>query len=258
MIKLNKKVVLRFAMENKSVVVTGGSRGIGRACALLFASKGYNVLIGYNKNAEAAEAVLAEIKKYSVKCAAYCADISKKDEARRLISKALFEFGRVDVLVNNAGIARAALMTDVTESDFHELFATNVGGCYFTSQAAIPEMIGAGGGKIINISSMWGQVGASCETLYSATKAAIIGLTKAMAKELAPSRITVNCVAPGVIDKDMNACYDEDTMWDLQEKTPLSRLGTPEDIANAVYFLASEAGSFITGEVLAVNGGFVI
>ena len=245
-------------MENKSVVITGGSRGIGRACALLFASKGYNVLIGYNKNREAAEAVLAEIAEYGVKCAAYCADISKKDEARRFISKAMFEFGRVDVLVNNAGIARAQLMTDVSENDFHELFDTNVGGVYFTSQAVIPEMISAGGGKIINISSMWGQVGASCETLYSATKAAIIGLTKAMAKELAPSGITVNCVAPGVIDTDMNACYDEDTMWELREKTPLSRLGTPEDVAGAVYFLASEAGSFITGEVLAVNGGFVI
>ena len=244
-------------MGNKSVVITGGSRGIGRACAVIFAKNGYNVLIGYHKNSEAAEETLAEIKKYGVKCAAYCADISKKDGARRLISKAMFEFGGVDVLVNNAGIARAAVMTDVTEGDFHELFATNVGGCYFTSQAAIPEMIGAGG-KIINISSMWGQVGASCETLYSATKAAIIGLTKAMAKELAPSRITVNCVAPGVIDTEMNACYDEDTMWELQEKTPLSRLGTPEDIAGAVYFLASEAGNFITGEVLAVNGGCVI
>jgi 3-oxoacyl-[acyl-carrier protein] reductase len=245
-------------MENKSVVITGGSRGIGRACAMLFASKGYNVLLGYNKNKAAAEETLAAISEYGVKCAAYSADISVKDEARRLISKAMFEFGKVDVLVNNAGIARAALMTDVTESDFHELFATNVGGCYFTSQAVIPEMINAGCGKIINISSMWGQVGASCETLYSATKAAIIGLTKAMAKELALSGITVNCVAPGVIDTEMNACYDEDTMWDLCEKTPLSRLGTPEDVANAVYFLASEAGSFITGEVLAVNGGFVI
>ena len=245
-------------MENKSVVITGGSRGIGRACAVTFAKNGYNVLIGYNKNSEAAEETLAEIKKYGVKCAAYQADISNKDEARKLISKAMFEFGGIDVLVNNAGIARAALMTDVTEADFHELFATNVGGAYFASQAAIPEMIGAGGGKIINISSMWGQVGASCETLYSATKAAVIGLTKAMAKELAPSRITVNCVAPGVIDTDMNACYDEDTMWELAEKTPLSRLGTPEDIAGAVYFLASDAADFITGEVLAVNGGFVI
>lgn len=245
-------------MENKSVVITGGSRGIGRACAILFASKGYNVLFGYNKNKAAAEETLAAVSAYGVKCAAFCADISKKDDARRLISKAMFEFGKIDVLVNNAGIARAQLMTDVTESDFSELFATNVGGVYFTSQAAIPEMIGAGGGKIINISSMWGQVGASCETLYSATKAAIIGLTKAMAKELAPSGITVNCVAPGVIDTEMNACYDEDTMEELREKTPLSRLGAPEDVANAVYFLASEAGSFITGEVLAVNGGFVI
>ncbi len=245
-------------MENKSVVITGGSRGIGRACAVLFASKGYDVLIGYNKNREAAEETLAEVAKYGVKCAAFCADISKKDEARRLVAKAIFEFGKVDVLVNNAGIARAQLMTDVTESDFSELFSVNVGGAYFVSQAAIPEMIGTGGGKIVNISSMWGQVGASCETLYSATKAAVIGLTKAMAKELAPSGITVNCVAPGVIDTDMNACYDEDAMEELREKTPLSRLGTPEDVAGAVYFLASEAGAFITGEVLAVNGGFVI
>ena len=142
-------------MENKSVVITGGSRGIGRACAILFASKGYNVLLGYNKNKAAAEETLAAISEYGVKCAAYSADISVKDEARRLISKAMFEFGKVDVLVNNAGIARAALMTDVTESDFHELFSTNVGGCYFTSQAVIPEMINAGCGKIINISSMW-------------------------------------------------------------------------------------------------------
>lgn len=245
-------------MGNKSVVITGGSRGIGRACALLFASKGYDVLLGYNTNKAAAEETLAAVSSYGVKCAAFSADISKKDEARRLILKAMFEFGKIDVLVNNAGIARAAIMTDVTENDFSELFSTNVGGVYFTSQAAIPEMINAGGGKIINISSMWGQVGASCETLYSATKAAIIGLTKAMAKELAPSGITVNCVAPGVIDTEMNACYDEDTMADLCEKTPLARLGTPEDVAGAVYFLASEHGSFITGETVSVNGGFVI
>ena len=245
-------------MENKSVVITGGSRGIGRACAVLFASKGYDVLIGYNKNREAAEATLAEIKKYGVKCAAYCADISKKDEARRLISKAMFEFGKVDVLVNNAGIARAALMTDVTESDFHELFATNVGGVYFTSQAAIPEMIGAGVGKIINVSSMWGQVGASCETLYSATKAAIIGLTKAMAKELAPSGITVNCVCPGVIDTDMNAVLDGETLASLCEETPVGRLGTPRDVAEVVRFLASDKASFITGQVISADGGFAV
>lgn len=245
-------------MENQSVVITGGSRGIGRACALLFAQRGYNVLLGYNKNKAAAEETLAAVSAYGVKCASFCADISKKDEARRLISKAMFEFGRVDVLVNNAGIARAAIMTDVTENDFTELFATNVGGAFFVSQAVIPEMIAQGGGKIVNISSMWGQVGASCETLYSSTKAALIGLTKAMAKELAPSAITVNCVAPGVIDTDMNSCYDEATMEELREKTPLSRLGTPEDVARAVYFLASDQADFITGEVLSVNGGFVI
>ncbi len=245
-------------MANKSVVITGGSRGIGRACALIFAQHGYDVLVGYNRNKTAAEETLAAASGYGVKCAAFCADISKKDEARRLISKALYEFGKVDVLVNNAGIARAALMTDVTEQDFSDMFFTNVGGVFFTSQAVIPEMIGAGGGKIINISSMWGQVGASCETLYSATKAAVIGLTKAMSKELAPSNITVNCVAPGVIDTEMNTCYDKDTMEELRVRTPLERIGSPSDVAGAVYFLASNAADFITGEVVSVNGGFVI
>lgn len=245
-------------MENKSVVITGASRGIGRACAVAFARCGYNVLIGYNQNKAAAEETLAAVLSFGVKGVIFAADISKKDEARRLISKAMYEFGRIDVLVNNAGIARAMLMTDVTEKDFYDLFSLNVGGVYFVSQAVIPEMINAGGGRIINISSMWGQVGASMETLYSATKSAVIGLTKAMAKELAPSKINVNCVCPGVIDTDMNSCYDEKTMEDLRQRTPLERIGTAEDIAGSVLFLSSDNADFITGEVLSVNGGFVI
>lgn len=245
-------------MENKSVVITGASRGIGRACAVAFARCGYNVLIGYNQNKAAAEETLAAVLSFGVKGVIFAADISKQDEARRLISKAMYEFGRIDVLVNNAGIARAMLMTDVTEKDFYDLFSVNVASAYFVSQAAIPEMINAGGGKVINISSMWGQVGASMETLYSATKSAVIGLTKAMAKELAPSKITVNCVCPGVIDTDMNSCYDEKTMEDLRRRTPLERIGTAEDIAGSVLFLSSDNADFITGEVLSVNGGFVI
>lgn len=245
-------------MENKSVVITGASRGIGRACAVAFARCGYNVLIGYNQNKAAAEETLAAVLSFGVKGVIFAADISKQDEARRLISKAMYEFGRIDVLVNNAGIARAMLMTDVAEKDFYDLFSVNVAGAYFVSQAVIPEMINAGGGKIINISSMWGQVGASMETLYSATKSAVIGLTKAMAKELAPSKITVNCVCPGVIDTDMNSCYDEKTMEDLRRRTPLERIGTAEDIAGSVLFLSSDNADFITGEVLSVNGGFVI
>ena len=245
-------------MENKSVVITGASRGIGRACAVAFARCGYNVLIGYNQNKAAAEETLAAVLSFGVKGVIFAADISKKDEARRLVSKAMYEFGRIDVLVNNAGIARANIMTDVTEKDFYDLFSLNVGGVYFVSQAVIPEMINAGGGKIVNISSMWGQVGASMETLYSATKSAVIGLTKAMAKELAPSKINVNCVCPGVIDTDMNSCYDEKTMEDLRQRTPLERIGTAEDIAGSVLFLSSDNADFITGEVLSVNGGFVI
>ncbi len=245
-------------MENKSVVITGASRGIGRACAVAFARCGYNVLIGYNQNKAAAEETLAAVLSFGVKGVIFAADISKKDEARRLVSKAMYEFGRIDVLVNNAGIARANIMTDVTEKDFYDLFSLNVGGVYFVSQAVIPEMINAGGGRIINISSMWGQVGASMETLYSATKSAVIGLTKAMAKELAPSKINVNCVCPGVIDTDMNSCYDEKTMEDLRLRTPLERIGTAEDIAGSALFLSSDNADFITGEVLSVNGGFVI
>ena len=243
-------------MENKSVVITGGSRGIGRACALLFAQRGYNVLLGYNKNKAAAEETLAAVSAYGVKCASFCADISKKDEARRLISKAMFEFGRVDVLVNNAGIARAAIMTDVTENDFTELFATNVGGAFFVSQAVIPEMIAQGGGRIVNISSMWGQVGASMEVCYSASKGAMIAYTKALAKEVAPSGITVNCVCPGIIDTPINARFSKEEMLELKEQTPLGRIGNPEDVAELVFFLSQKGASYITGQVVTCDGGF--
>ena len=168
------------------------------------------------------------------------------------------DFGTPYILVNNSGIAQQKLFTDITDDDWNRMINTNLTGVFNCCSAGLPYMIHEKRGRIINVASMWGQVGASCETLYSATKAAVIGLTKAMAKELAPSHITVNCVAPGVIDTDMNACYDEDTMESLRMQTPLSRLGTPEDVANAVYFLASAEGNFITGETIAVNGGFVI
>ena len=164
--------------------------------------------------------------------------------------------GPVDVLVNNAGIAQQKLFTDITEDDWRRMFAVDVDGVFRCCQCALPHMIHEKSGCIINIASIWGEIGASCEVHYSAAKAAVIGLTKALAKELGPSHIRVNCVSPGVIDTEMNAMFDEETMRDLCESTPLGRIGSPEDIAAAVSFLASDAASFITGQTLSVNGLF--
>ena len=166
--------------------------------------------------------------------------------------------GPVDVLVNNAGIAQQKLFTDVTEEDWRRVFAVDVDGVFRCCQCALPHMIHEKAGSIVNISSMWGQVGASCEVAYSAAKAAVIGLTKALAQELGPSHIRVNCVCPGVIDTEMNAALGADTMDALREETPLGRIGAPEDVAAAVSFLAGEESSFVTGQILGVNGGFVI
>ena len=166
--------------------------------------------------------------------------------------------GEVDILVNNAGGGTQILFSDISDELWRETFALNVDGCFYCCKEALPHMIHEKQGKIINISSIWGVTGASCEVHYSAAKAAIIGLTKALAKELGPSGINVNCVAPGVIDTPMNAHLSEEAMNELKEETPLCRIGTPEDVANAVYFLASDDASFITGQVLGANGGFVI
>ncbi len=242
----------------KSAVITGASRGIGRACAVELAKAGFDVLINYRSSDSAADATLALCRDYGVKCVKFCADVADESEVRRMLAFAEMELGGVGVLVNNAGVSESGLFTDMTREDYTRVFDTNVWGSAVCAREAAKIMIAAGGGKIINISSMWGIVGSSCEALYSASKAAVIGLTKALAKELAPSNITVNCVAPGVIDTDMNACYDKATMADLREQTPLGRIGTPEDAAKAVAFLAGDGADFITGEVLRVDGGFVI
>lgn len=241
----------------KSVIITGASRGIGRACALEFAKNGYQVLVCYRRNADDAADVCRAISAAGGRALPFQMDAANLSDCRRTVSKAMMEFGRIDVLVNNAGVALPALFTETSEADYDRLFDVNMKGMFFLTQAAAKEMIAAGGGSIVNISSMWGITGASGEVAYSASKAAVIGFTKALAMELAPSHIRVNCVAPGVIDTDMNACYDADTMRTLAEKTPLGRLGTPEDVAKSVFFLADETSSFITGQVLTVDGGFI-
>ena len=243
-----------FAM-NKSVIITGASRGIGRATALAFARNGYDLLICYQSREADAIRTAEEAKAFGVRAIPFQMDIASLSDCRRTCAKAMMEFGKIDVC--NAGIAHSVLFTQTTEEDYDRLFAVNTKGTFFLSQAVAKEMISVGSGVIINISSMWGVVGASCEVAYSASKAAVIGMTKALAKELAPSGIRVNCIAPGVIDTEMNACYDENTMSALAEKTPLGRIGSPEDIAHTVVFLASENASFITGQTITVDGGFI-
>ncbi|MBP3447088.1 MAG: 3-oxoacyl-ACP reductase FabG [Clostridia bacterium] len=240
-----------------TVIITGSARGIGAATAALFADMGYNVVINYNTSEAEALALRGKITANGGKAIAVQADVSKMSEAKHLFDEAKKAFGAVDVLVNNAGIAQQKLFTDITEADYDRMFDCNVKSVFNCCQCALPDMIHNKYGRIINVSSMWGVVGASCEVHYSASKAAVIGMTKALAREVAPSGITVNCIAPGVIDTPMNKGFDEETITALKEETPVGRLGTPEDIARAIAFLADEKSGFITGQTLGIDGGFI-
>jgi 3-oxoacyl-[acyl-carrier protein] reductase len=243
---------------SKTVIVTGASRGIGRAIALAYANDGYNVVINYLNSKSKAFEIKKMIEADGGSAEAIKADVSCRSEAESLISSAVQKYGKIDVLVNNAGIAEQALFTDITEQMWDRIFNVNVKGTFNCIQAVLPGMIHRKSGKIINISSVWGITGASCEVHYSASKAAVIGLTKALAKEVGLSGITVNCIAPGVIDTDMNSLLDSATINALKEETPLNRIGTADDIAQTALFLASDKAGFITGQIISVNGGFLI
>lgn len=239
----------------KTVLITGASRGIGAKTAQAFAEEGYSVIINYNKSEKQAKALADELsKKYNTTCAPYKCDVSDS----RAVAEMFEKVGFVDVLVNNAGISEQKLFTDITDDDWRKMTAVNLDGVFYCCREALKGMIKRKSGSIINISSMWGEVGASCEVHYSTSKSAVIGLTKALAKETALSNIRVNCIAPGVIATDMMKGFDEKTLKALAEETPLQRLGTPEDVANTAVFLAGERAGFITGQVISVNGGFVI
>ena len=245
-------------MDKKTVLITGASRGIGRATAKLFAKSGYNVLINYNKSEKEAYELYNLLKNKGYSVSIFKANVSNKTEVNLMINHCIGVFGKIDVLVNNAGISQSKLFTDITDDDWKEIMDINLNGVFYTTQKALQYMIPEMSGKIINISSIWGMVGGSFEVHYSTSKAAIIGMSKALAKELGPSNIQVNVVAPGVIQTDMLNDIDKDTINTLKEETPLMRLGTPDDIANCVLFLASEKSNFITGQVISPNGGFVI
>ena len=236
----------------KNALVTGASRGIGAAIAEELAKNGYRVFVNYNKSEKKAVALAEKIGGISIKC-----DVSKSDEVERMI-ETVSRYGGVDVLVNNAGISKIKMLQDTTEEDYDEIFDVNMKSVYFVTRAAITDMIQKKSGKILNISSMWGISGASCEVCYSASKAAVIGFTKALAKELGPSGINVNCIAPGVIDTDMNRLLDAETREELATETPLMKIGTVTDIAKAAAFLVSDEASFITGQILSVDGGIIL
>lgn len=233
----------------RKVLITGGSRGIGAACVRRFSAAGDDVTFFYRSRADAAQALAAQTGAVGVKC-----DVTDRSAVAGFFS-GQSEF---DVLVNNAGISAFSLLQDCSDAEWDRMIDTHLGGTFRCCRGVLPAMIRKKSGCIVNVSSMWGQTGASCETAYSAAKAGIIGLTKALAQEVGPSGIRVNCVAPGVIDTDMNAALSEDAVRELAEQTPLSRIGTPREVADAVFWLASPEASFVTGQILGINGGFVL
>lgn len=239
----------------KTVLITGAARGIGAAAAERFAEAGYQVVINYLRSAEKAEALAA---RWSGRALAVQADVADPAQVEAMFAAAEKTFGGVDVLVCNAGIAAQKLFTDVTDEEWRRMLDVHLSGAFYCCRRALPHMIHQKWGRILTVSSMWGQVGGSCEVAYSAAKAGLIGLTKALAKEEGPSGITVNCVAPGVIDTDMMASFTAEDKAALAEETPVGRLGTAEEVAKLLLYLAGEDAGYITGQVFGVNGGLVI
>ncbi len=245
-------------MAQKVALITGGTGGIGRETVRRFAAAGYAVAIHSHSQPKLASSMVDELTAAGYTAMAVCADITNPRETQGMVDNVLEKFCQLDILVCNAGVAWQGLLGDMTEESWRQIFAVNVDGVFHCCKAVIPHFVHRKSGKIITVSSMWGQIGASCEVAYSASKAAVIGFTKALAKELGPSGVTVNCVAPGVIATDMNRHLDLEALETLREETPLMRIGAPADVAESILFLASPSGDFLTGQVLAPNGGLVI
>ena len=238
----------------KTIIVTGGSRGIGKAIVEKFASENYNVILNYNKSEFAA---LDIAKKYP-NVEVFKADVSNTKDVEAMINFAETKFGQIEILINNAGISSTGLLQDLSLEEWNRLFEVNVTGTFLVTREVLPRMISKKSGKIINISSVWGLVGASMEVAYSASKAAIIGFTKALAKEVGPSNITVNCIAPGIVMTDMVNNLSVDEFEQIRSEIPLGRIGSTEDIANAAFYLASDSANYMTGQIISPNGGWII
>ena len=237
----------------KNVLITGGSRGIGRACVEKFTREGYTVSFIYN-NSDASATELATLTgAHPIK-----ADISDPNQAKKAVNQAFSTMESIDILINNAGISLIKLFTDTTDEDYYNIMNTNLGGTFFVTREAAKSMISRHYGRIINIGSMWGKVGASCEVAYSASKSAIEGFTKSLSKELGPSGITVNCIEPGVINTEMNSELDESTLAELKNETPMGKIGDAEELADFIYLIATEKSGFLTGQIIGFDGGFAI
>lgn len=236
---------------NKVVVVTGGSRGIGAEIVKFLAKLDYKVVLNYNKSESYAQDVKKELNDVEI----FKADVSKKEEANALIDFAIKKYGKIDVLINNAGIAQTKLFTEITDEDWKDIIDTNLNSAFYCSREAVKNMIHNKSGLIINISSIWGITGASCEVAYSTSKAAINGFTKALAKELGPSNIRVNAIAPGIINTAMNSYLSEDELKNIKEEIPLEKIGDPVDIAKCVKWLIED--NYTTGQIISINGGWI-
>jgi 3-oxoacyl-[acyl-carrier protein] reductase len=241
-----------------SVIITGASKGIGKAMATRFARKGYHVIINYHESKNAAEELYSKLRQNNFSVELSRANVAKREEVDLMVDLCVKKFAGVDILINNAGISQSKLFTDITAEDWDDMFNINLKGVFNCSQSVLRYMLPQKKGKIINISSVWGMVGASCEVHYSAAKAGVIGFTKALAKELGPSNIQVNCIAPGVVETGMMGSYSMEELNDLKNSIPLMRLGRSEEIAACALFLASQDADYITGQVISPNGGFVI
>lgn len=242
----------------KYALITGASGGIGAATARAFAQAGYGMAIHAHRSVDKLHALAQELSALSVPVLEVCADLSDPVQAKTMVDNVLEKFCQLDILVCCSGLSHVGLVTDIDPQQWKTLFGVNVDGMHYCCQAVLPHMVHRKEGCILTVSSMWGQVGASCEVAYSATKGAVIAYTKALAQEVGPSNIRVNCIAPGVIATEMNAHLSPEDLDALADETPLGRIGTPEECATCALFLASEGASFVTGQVLAPNGGLVI
>lgn len=242
--------------ENKVVLVTGGSRGIGASLVKFLATKGYQVILNYNKSEEEAKKIQIELQKQNIKIDIIKANVANKLEVSKLVKYIIERYNKIDVLINNAGISQEKLFLDLTDDDWEHIMNINLNSVYFCSKEVLPYMLKRKEGCIINISSIWGETGASCEVAYSTTKAAVNGFTKALAKEMGPSNIRINSIAPGIIDTDMNKNLSQEDITKIKEEIPLNKIGVPEDIAKCAKWLIED--TYTTGQIININGGWYI